>query len=125
MNLNKVFICYLDHSIRRYLYLGCHNIFQSIKQLNMFKKPYNSQYGRRSEILNTRLYIILMSISLIVMTFYTSIAPRTQSGQIQNPSIDVYRQLVARYGDAVSCPCKQVGIPYDAFITTIPVCQIF
>lgn len=62
-----------------------------------------------------------MIISLTIVTFYASFVKQADTGQIENPSIVVYRQLASQYGDTVSCPCTQMAIVYDTFISTTPV----
>jgi hypothetical protein len=44
-----------------------------ISNFNLFEHGYNDAHGRRTEIITTRIYLILMFIGLIVIIFYASL----------------------------------------------------
>ena len=44
-----------------------------ISNFNLFEHAYNDAYGRRTEIITTRIYSISMFIGLMVIIFYASL----------------------------------------------------
>jgi hypothetical protein len=92
-----------------------------IVQLNLFKHPINDEYGRRTEILTTRAYIILLTGSLVILAFYTLIIEHTETVQVRKPSISIYRRLIAQQEATLSCPCTEITASYASFISVTPV----
>jgi hypothetical protein len=111
----------LGPSIYGRVQLALNALRQKLLQLNFFKHPLNDEYGRRTEILTTRVYIILLIGSLIVLAFYTLVAEHTETVQESKPSITTYRRLVTKHEATLSCPCTQITAAYVTFISTEPV----
>ena len=97
------------------------SIHEKLLQLNLFKSRYNDQYGRKSELITTRLYIVLLIAFLTILALYAYVIEHTQTVQIRTPSITTYRALVDQHGDTLSCPCSQLTAAYDTFISIRPV----
>lgn len=53
------------------------NIRTFVINYNLFKSPYNDEHGQKNEILSTRIYIVLLTISVIVIIFYGLIIEHT------------------------------------------------
>jgi len=58
-------------------------ISQSIKTFNLFKDPFNDEHGRKNEIISTRIYILFMIISVIVIISYALITEHTLTYQVR------------------------------------------
>jgi len=50
---------------------------QTIRELNLFENPSSDESQYRNEILSTRIYLLLMFVSIIVISFYASIIEHT------------------------------------------------
>ena len=96
-------------------------MYISLLKLNLFKHPYNDDFGRRSEVLSTRFYIVLMTISFIILTLYASIIVHTETVQVRTPSIMTYERLAGQYNNTLTCACANITTPYQTFISLIPV----
>ncbi|CAF1463448.1 unnamed protein product [Adineta ricciae] len=68
--------------------------------------------------LSTRLYFLLLGISMIVIIIYSSLLVETIIEQIMNPTLQKYYQLQEQYLLTLRCPCtcSQLAIPYDGFV---------
>ncbi|CAF3912120.1 unnamed protein product [Adineta steineri] len=87
-----------------------------LKKVNVFDNT-NRAVSIEQQCLATRVYILLLIISLIILVIYTSLTYYLSTFTITNPSFEQYQQLQQRYGsDAVSCPCSRSSITYSAFI---------
>ena len=94
-------------------------IYQWTMNYNLFEDSYTSEHTRRNEILSTRLYLLLMIIGLIAITFYTSIIQHTITYHVKLPSLHKYRQLVNRY-PSLTCECQQTTTSYSVFVSFSP-----
>ncbi|CAF1383603.1 unnamed protein product [Adineta steineri] len=74
----------------------------------------------RREILSTRLYIVLIIISLITLTTYTSISHRIENKTVILPSQFIYENLQNKYGNSLQCSYTRISIPYGNFVQTSP-----
>ncbi|CAF1354815.1 unnamed protein product [Adineta steineri] len=74
----------------------------------------------RRGIVSTRLYSILVIISLITLITYTSLSNRIENKTVILPSQSIYENLQKKYADSLQCSCTQVSIPYGNFVQTSP-----
>ena len=58
-------------------------IHEFVDNFNLFKLPYNDEHGRRNEILSTRLYILFMLLSVIMIVFYGLIIEHTLTFHVE------------------------------------------
>jgi len=72
------------------------------------------------EILSTRLYIILFTISLVILTLYTSISTQIENKTVAFPSQSVYESLQKEYAGSLKCPCTEISILHKKFVETVP-----
>ncbi len=71
----------------------------------------------RHQRFSTRLYLLLLCISLSILVTYTSIAYSVTTFTVQNPSLDQFQQLQQQYSsDALNCPCSHLSIIYSSFV---------
>lgn len=89
-------------------------------ELNLFTSipPSEDENIRRQERFITRIYLILLFISVIIITLFTSITPETIYFTIQSPSLKDFIQLYDQYPLTLNCPCSKAAID-KLFISTI------
>ncbi len=68
---------------------------------------------------STRLYIILLSLSLFILTLYSSLNIETKTVQINNPLLDVVEKLQMRTS-SLQCPCTKLSVPYEHLVQLEP-----
>ncbi|CAF1091727.1 unnamed protein product [Adineta steineri] len=100
-----------NHSILYKLkhYLLTFNIFPSVP-------PTTDEHQLRNQRISTRLFIILLIISLYILLLNTSLINITETVNIKAPSIIKYEQLYNSYSQALTCECTQISINYKKFI---------
>ncbi|UJR11723.1 hypothetical protein I4U23_015904 [Adineta vaga] len=87
---------------------------------NLFNSRSTDQLIIRHEILRTRLYIVLVIISLIILTTYSSISARIEKKTVPSPNQSMYKNLQKKYSDSLQCSCSKISIPYGQFVETVP-----
>ena len=92
-----------------------------IYTLNLFKNSNKrSDNQLRHQRISTRLFILLLSFSLIVMILINSLDNVTYNRTIQNPTVDQFNTLIQQYFTSVKCPCTTLSIQYQNFISFQP-----
>ncbi|CAF0764694.1 unnamed protein product [Adineta steineri] len=87
------------------------------KKVNVFEDT-NRTITIQQQCVATRVYLLLLVISLFIVVLYTSLIYYLNTFTITKPSLEQYQQLQQRYGsEAVSCPCSRLSITYSSFIT--------
>lgn len=100
-----------------------------IVELNLFEDEASRSnlFNLRTAILSTRVYIILLVISVITLVVFNALGTQPEVITILNPSEADYTDFLKIYGNSSLCPCNRVNIPYDNFtLTTVkyhPVCS--
>jgi hypothetical protein len=61
-----------------------------------------------------------MIIALSVLVLYTSLTIVTQTVTIKQPSVNVYTDLQTKYSQTLICPCTNISINYEQFISFHP-----
>ncbi|UJR06785.1 hypothetical protein I4U23_011072 [Adineta vaga] len=110
---------------RRQLINHIHSIFKSTKQylieLNLFptipssQDPIILERNRHT----TRIYLILLTTGLIILTLYGLLRQDTNIIIIKSPSISKYHELYSRYPLTLKCPCSNTAIKYKTILTQI------
>ncbi|CAF1033339.1 unnamed protein product [Adineta steineri] len=97
-------------------------LFQFIKQtlinLNLFESvpPSQDETILRQQRYQTRLYIIILLASLIILTFCISIDSYQVNKIVRNPSLSTFIALDAQYPLILNCSCNQTISKYHQFI---------
>ncbi|CAF2956062.1 unnamed protein product [Rotaria sp. Silwood2] len=90
----------------------------------MFKTDISSfdYQRRRTEILTTRLYLILLAFFINILIVYNAIGIRSKQIIISNPSQVVFDflQSNSNYSATLQCPCRNVTMPYNLFVSISP-----
>ncbi|CAF3999813.1 unnamed protein product, partial [Adineta steineri] len=90
----------------------------SLQSFNIFPliPPSTDEHQLRNQRISTRIFIILLTLSLTVLILYTSLVNTTKTTDINSPTITQYTQLYATYPQTLTCACTQISIDYDKFI---------
>ena len=75
----------------------------------------------REQRLATRLFLIILGISLVAISSYAFLSTQTETVTIDNPSLIDYEHLWQLYRDSLRCPCSQIAIQYSTFIEMRPI----
>ena len=92
-------------------------------ELNLFKITTNDNNAERQvryQRITTRIYIALLLISLIIMTFYLARTSKIDMKTIENPTISQFLSLKSNHSSSLQCSCSNISIPYNTFFTIKP-----
>ena len=108
-------------SLRQHLQLLISKIKAFVINLNLFKDPEKQNvHDLRNQQISSRLFVVLMMITLSVLILFTSLTIVTQTVTIQQPSINLYIELQSKYSQTLICPCTQIEVDYEQFISYHP-----
>ena len=85
--------------------------------MNLFDSDSPHAHIQRRERLSTRLFIILLVTTCVVLFIYTLFVTHTHAVTVNNPSSDLVAHLNDKYPMTLSCPCMQTSIPYSSFLS--------
>ncbi|CAF5083063.1 unnamed protein product, partial [Rotaria sp. Silwood1] len=68
----------------------------------------------------TRLFVILLTGSLLVLLLFTSISKQTNSVTYHQPSYTTYERLQSEYPDTLNCLCSEITQSYSSFVSLHP-----
>ncbi|CAF3965240.1 unnamed protein product, partial [Adineta steineri] len=97
-----------------------------LSNLNIFPRRtfgghFHSDKAKYFGQLSTRLYIILLIITMIVLAFYNVIQSRIIIKTFDKPNIDVYNSLLLTHSDTLQCRCSSISSTYNYFVQIQPV----
>ncbi|UJR12021.1 hypothetical protein I4U23_016199 [Adineta vaga] len=105
---------------------GCFNLFRyNIRELpskfvhlNLFyREQKSSELTLKKEYHSTRLYIILLFLSMLTLLFYNTFIQSTTTITILNPTQSIYEEFLQRKAiSSLQCPCTHVSISYGTFL---------
>ena len=81
----------------------------SIFPLRHFGEHINRTTAKQLSRWATRLYVLLLIVSVAILALYTIIRPQTLTKTFDRPSLDVYTRLHQQYGSALKCSCATVA----------------
>lgn len=97
------------------------DVLLKLRRLNLFvDAKTRNQHDRqvlRDQILTTRLYLVCLTASILILVLYTLLTETTVRITVNNPSLDTYKYLEATFPDTLSCPCKEISVPYSNFLS--------
>ncbi|CAF1222349.1 unnamed protein product [Adineta steineri] len=96
-------------------------LYDNLANLNIFLvRDFGSKVDRitakRLGQWATLLYIVLFLISMIGLTLYFSMQPKTQTDIFDKPSLDLYERLFQRYGNQLKCSCSSIVSTNGRFV---------
>lgn len=95
-------------------------LLQKLIKLNLFIDPQNQQLVHE-QILSTRLYLVLLSITLLFLTLFNALTPISTHIIVLKPPLETYLRLESKHSNTLSCPCQQSAISYSTFFSIQPV----
>lgn len=108
------------------------NIRQSLIEWNLFRSKSTNVLHVRNERVQTRLYVCLLSVSILIVIIYTSLEERAVVETINPPSnsteYDYFRQI---YPPTLECRCSRISFEYSTIIPRLevesfhPICDSF
>lgn len=69
----------------------------------------------------TRLYIVLLIITMIILFLYAVIQPQTVTKTFDKPSLNHYNNLIRNYGNGLKCSCSLIASKHDQFTKIEPI----
>jgi hypothetical protein len=95
---------------------------QELIQLNLFRDT-NMQpsdqpnYAQRDQVISTRVYLLLLAVSICILVLFTSLSTRITSITVSQPSIETYKVLETAHSATLACPCQRIGVPCSSFLS--------
>ncbi|CAF4327728.1 unnamed protein product [Rotaria sp. Silwood2] len=86
----------------------------------MFKADGSNQHQISYQTIATRLYLLVLLITLIIISLYLLLNEDLQQKTIHQPSEFQYKELEKIYSLSLYCPCSTVSMNYSTFITIEP-----
>ncbi|CAF1393944.1 unnamed protein product [Adineta ricciae] len=104
----------LKKNFRRLL----HSFKSYLLELNLFNTGTHNEINIRNERRSTRLYLVLLIISILIAIQYYSIIYYPKTIVLQSPSLSEY--LTVKEEASLQCPCTNIAIKYENFTRIIP-----
>ena len=101
----------------------CFRLKQKLANLNMFTHHLTVDVHRRyAGIIATRLYFLFLILASTILIIYTTVEKQTFYVTISQPSQRQFEHLQdnVRYASTLDCPCRQISISYETFISMRP-----
>ena len=94
-----------------------------LRQFNIFPSlpPTTDEIQIKTELIATRLYVLLLTCSILILTIYSSHRTLEKTEMKEWPSIEEYRSLYGSHSDTLSCPCTSISIDHSTFLQLQPV----
>ncbi|CAF1436855.1 unnamed protein product [Adineta ricciae] len=92
------------------------NIYQYLLKLNLYENETNDEHEKRNELLSTRIFIILLLLTLLLYIAYATLSSQQSSFIISKPTQKQYEQLQFKHPISLKCPCKDLSTPYKQLI---------
>lgn len=101
------------------------SLIRQLAQINLFPDARTVQDPNpkvlRDQILTTRIYVLLVAATLLILVLFTSLSGKTSSLTIVNPSLAIYEKLQTAYPNTLVCSCRQAALPHEEFLSIAPV----
>jgi hypothetical protein len=93
-----------------------------ITQLNLYKidRRNTDPYNLTTAIISTRIYLLVLGLSITNLIIFTSLQIDIQSITVENPSRKTFEDLHNKYSTTLQCPCSQIAINYGSFVSLSP-----
>jgi len=110
------FFFFLTQKRKRMFKLMFDHCISYLKTVNIYRKKEDDTVEKQqTQLIATRLFIILFLISLTGLVGYASLTVRLSDVQIKNPSQSTFEQLYMDYSETLICPCSQTSIEMRKF----------
>ncbi|CAF1189924.1 unnamed protein product, partial [Didymodactylos carnosus] len=89
-------------------------------RFNLFRNKSRDTNDIKYQRLSTRLYVLILSITLVILAVYSGLSQQIKLIIVQSPSLSTYEELESKYSDTLICPCSQLSINYKSFLSFEP-----
>jgi hypothetical protein len=96
------------------------NIKQKFLTMNLFKKETSiSQMENVNAfaVIASRFYLIFLICSVLVLILFDGLRQTNIFVTKKSPSLATFEELYNAYPTTISCPCQQIAVPYDTFLS--------
>lgn len=92
-------------------------LYVNLKKVNVYVEADEDSLDTQvNQILATRLFLVLMCISMFALAVYVLGSQRTYTVEVNNITQVEYERLQSKYPNTISCPCSQVSMSLGSFI---------
>ena len=94
-------------------------IWKTLITLNLFKRSGQQldEERLRFQYRSTRVYIVLLISTLVILATYRIVSVYTFSKSINKPSHSTFEHLHDQYADTLICPCSEISVSYSQFVS--------
>ena len=87
-----------------------------LRHLNIYTECHSDTLRvRRDQILSTRVYLLLLLLSVVSLSGYITLSWQLLNFEIHNPTFTTYVQLQATYPETLTCPCMRIAVNVGTF----------
>ncbi|CAF0989475.1 unnamed protein product [Adineta ricciae] len=89
-----------------------------ITNLNLFQSipPSVNEHHLKNERISTRLFMLLLALSLVILLLYNSLITVIKTDSITKPTFEQYEQLYETHPITLTCPCETILISYETIL---------
>lgn len=101
--------------LQTFIVMLWNKVRKTIITLNLFEnvnKPQPPEEELRTQRRWTRVYLLILILTLTIITIYTAFTYQTQVIPVSNPTLNDYKN----FKQSVDCSCTNLSIPYEIFI---------
>lgn len=93
------------------------NVFlDKLRRLNIYTECHSDSLRvRRDQILSTRVYFLLLLLSVVSLSGYIALSWQLLNFEINDPTFATYVQLQAKYPETLTCPCMRIAVDVGTF----------
>ncbi|CAF1177877.1 unnamed protein product [Adineta ricciae] len=96
------------------------SVKKNLVELNLFNDNSDNERFISDQRIATRIYILILLIVLIILTFYSSLSREVHRETIQKPTQSEYGYLLSIYSSTLECPCSLISIQRNTFMEMEP-----
>lgn len=98
-------------------------VIDSLHRLNLFSDhPYWSlNLTTCEQIISTRVFVILLSICLLILSIYSSLILVTKQITLEKFSLEDFERYEKLYPQTINVPCTNISILYENFLNVSPI----
>lgn len=92
-------------------------------QFNLFKPSTTNidPFELATSVMTTRIYLLLLCLSVTILVIFTTLQTQVHTVTIDKPSQTIYEDLYKKYPDTLQCPCTQIAVLHNSFLSFSPV----
>ena len=93
-----------------------------IREWNLFRDPFvvNNAHQLRNQLISTRVFLLCYSVCVVSYCMYLLMARTTIDIAVESPTMEQFGHLLAQYPYTLSCPCSNLSIRHQTFISLKP-----